>query len=141
MAVRMKNVRLEQDNRKLKAENERLRAKCGEAAVAEVQAELAAARLAAPPETTTGAEGQQVKIGRLAAPVQMHPLFAKRARADAPPGVPLSQVVVPSAPAQPIYPSGVGQPDDLPVSTQPQDLGDEELPSKRFALLEPRSDI
>jgi hypothetical protein len=121
-AMRMKAARLEMENRKLKAENERLRAKCGERAVAEVIAEEAAAAQRAGGEVqAVGMEGQKVSIGRLGGgPVALNPLIAK-ARPQ------LAQKQAATAAA-------FVQPEDLPASTQQTE---EAEPSSRFALLEP----
>ena len=136
-AQRTRVMRLEIELRRTKEENARLRAKCGEAAVAEVTAELAAARLGEPQAVgaINGGNGSFViggAGGRKAAPVAMNPLVARAraGRAAAPTARAAPAIARPAA-----APVAGWQPDDLPASTQPQE-DEADASSSRFELLE-----
>jgi len=122
-AQRTRAMRMELENRRLKEENARLRAKCGEAVVAEVTAQLAAERLGEPQEVgaINGGNGSFVIGGAPTKPAAMNPLIA-RARAGKGP------------PARAAAPPALVQPTDLPASTQEE--VDEDAASQRFSLLD-----
>ena len=125
-AQRTRAMRMELENRRLKEENARLRAKCGETAVAEVAAQLAAERLGEPQEigAINGGNGSFVIGGGKKAPIAMNPLVARARAGKAAPRA----AVAPNVPA-------LALPTDLPASTQPQE-GEADAEASRFELLE-----
>src|SRR4029077_6563982 len=127
-AIRYQHQQLRREIAQIKAENDRLRAKCGEAVVAQVVAETAAAERLAPPGQSFDSGDCKVTIMAPQKPVALNPLVA-RARAK-----------LGANSARPAQPTIV-QPIDLPPSTQQQTQDeevDEQLTSQRFSLLEPR---